>query len=353
MAHYRAAVIGLTGIGAGPLRRDDTGPFGVRTPGSHVAAYASLPDTELVAVCDLKAEALAQFSQNWDAALPGVRQYTSHRELLANERIDLISVCTSDHAHAQIVVDACAVGVKGIFCEKPIATTLADTDRMIAAAADAGIPMSIDHTRRWFPLWQHAREQLRAGVIGELKGVTATCGNPRAMLFRNGTHWIDTIMMMADSEPEWVFADLEDGFEHWDRYKGDGGRDPAQDPSGQGYIYFKNGVRAQINASKQFRSSFTLDLFGTTGRITLREPGGAAVTTEGGTRPLEAPGYGVTGIAGGIDELIRHLRGECPQLTSPPSEARKTLQVLLGFLHSNSRGNVRINLADLADATAA
>ena len=60
--------------------------------------------------------------------------------MLARERLDIIGVVTSDHRHADIVVDAATSGVKGVMCEKPLATSLEDADRMIRACAERGGP---------------------------------------------------------------------------------------------------------------------------------------------------------------------------------------------------------------------
>ena len=99
-------------------------------PHSHVGAYAAVPSTEVVAVCDLAPARLEEFRRSWSARFPQARCYTDYREMLARERVDLLSVVTSDDRHAQIVVDAVEAGVRGILCEKPIATTLADADRI-------------------------------------------------------------------------------------------------------------------------------------------------------------------------------------------------------------------------------
>src|SRR5581483_9383588 len=175
-------------------------------PHSHVAAYAAVPRTSVVAVCDLVPALLDRVREAWQPTFPELRTYTDYRELLARERVDLLSVVTPDHRHAQIVVDAAAADVKGIFCEKPIATTLADADRMIAACRQAGVALQIDHTRRWYPEFAEARRLLRAGAIGSLRRVVATLGGPRAMLFRNGTHLVDAICYFVDADPAWLMG---------------------------------------------------------------------------------------------------------------------------------------------------
>ena len=58
--------------------------------------------------------------------------------MLEGEDLDVLTVATSDHLHTKIVIDGAESGVKGIFCEKPIATTLEDADAMIAACERNG-----------------------------------------------------------------------------------------------------------------------------------------------------------------------------------------------------------------------
>src|SRR5262245_17126427 len=141
MQTYRAAVIGLTGIGISPAATLADPVFGLQMPHSHVAAYAASPRASVVAVCDLVPALLEQFRATWGATFPDARTYTACDEMLAKEEVDLLRVVTSDPRHAQMVVDGVAAGVKGIFCEKPIATTMADADRMIAACKARGVPL--------------------------------------------------------------------------------------------------------------------------------------------------------------------------------------------------------------------
>jgi len=204
----------------------------------------------------------------------------------------------------------------------------------------------VDHTRRWMPLYAMVRERLRAGAIGRVRRVVATLGGPRAMLFRNGTHLIDTLLMLVESDPEWVFAELDEGFEEYFTYRGDGGRSPELEPGASGYIHFRNGVRAFLNASKGTPPGFGLELFGEGGRLTVSDAEGAALYHEGRREPLREPKYRLAGVAAGIDELIRRLEGTCSEVACPPREARKTLQIMLGMLASQERGNARVGISD-------
>jgi len=342
-------------------------------PGSHAAAYACIPNVRVVAVCDIVPELMEKFVATWGTTWSPIAMYTDYREMLAHEHLNIISVVTSDHRHADIVVDAVEAGVRGVFCEKPIATSLADADRMIEACERRGIPLSIDHTRRWYPEYHNVRNLIRSGTIGTLRRIVATMGGPRAMLFRNGTHLIDMICFLAESDPAWVFAELDDEFaDYGAAYRGDGGRDPATDPGGSGYIHFKNGVRAFCNASKGTHAGSSFDLLGTEGRIFINDTEARLWTIDSTSkalvgRPLRAGYQMKTGILAAIEELIDLMEhgergdrsgsggGRSGESTagrtmvgregvSPGREARKTLEIILGMLTSQARGNVRVDL---------
>jgi predicted dehydrogenase len=358
---YRAGIVGLTGIATAPAAREPAF-FGGEHPHAHAACYANLPQTEVVAICDLVPALFDQFDQRWAVTWPNVARYTDYREMLARERLDLLNVVTSDHRHADIVVDAAHAGVKGIYCEKPIATTLADADRMIAAVEKQRVAMVVNHTRRWYATYQRARDLVRAGHLGRVTHIQATCGGPRAMLFRNGTHLIDMVTFFAESEPVWVVGHLDPGHEHYGpRYAGEGGRDAALDPGGSALIRYRNGVMASVFCSKLI-SLWEIKVYCEHGSVLISEPGGVEVITNatdpiGGrlVRPVEVPQYqrtdGTAAIADLIDliERYQHPGGDPAEGQSPPREARKTLAILLAILQSHDQGNVPI-VGPFADA---
>ncbi|MDE2990607.1 MAG: Gfo/Idh/MocA family oxidoreductase [Chloroflexota bacterium] len=344
----RAGVVGLTGIGA---NRPAPGPgpgTGFEMPHSHVAAYRHVAGTEPVAVCDIVPEKLDDFHRTWSDALPDVRGYTDYREMLAREQLDVISVATPDDRHAQIVVDAVEAGVRGIICEKPIASTLADADRMIAAVEAAGIPMLVDHTRRWMFPWVQVAEVIASGEIGEVQRIVANQGGPRAMLFRNGTHMFDTILWFAGGTPTAVYAIAEAGFEDYPpRYASDGGHDPDTDPAMSVVVEFDNGVRAFWNMCKTMPQVFTLEVLGTAGIARVGDSGDATVTVKNGgdfnRRTLPRPQYTLGHIAGCVDEMV-HLIHHGGQASMDGRTSRQVVEVLLAALHSQHAGNARITL---------
>jgi len=347
MPTYRAAIVGLTGIAASPPSPAPDPLLGTVVPHSHAGGYALVPATEVVAVCDLVPELLDNFQKQWGDTFPHVQGYTDYHKMLAEQEIDLLSVVTSDHRHTQIVIDAVEAGVKGVYCEKPIATTLADADHIIAACRERNVPILINHTRRWFPDFITARQLVRSGAIGSLRRIVATLGGERAMLFRNGTHLVDTVCFFAESDPLWLVAELDDEHrEYGPRYAGDGGRDPGTDPGASAFIHFENGVRAFINASKGTAKNFEIDLLGTDGRIRVGADVAELSRTfpdgQTGTSRLEVPSTTRSDAAAAIQELIGLIEhGGTP--SSSGEDGRRTLSILLGILQSNADHGARID----------
>ena len=313
-------------------------------PHSHAAGYACVPATEVVAVCDLLSERTQDAAATWQDRWPGITQYQDYREMLANERLDMVSVVTSDHRHADITVAAAEAGARAIFCEKPLATTLADADRMIAAIEKHKVFLSVDHSRRWQPQWFEARAAIRNGAIGRVRTVIGKLGGARAMLFRNGTHLMDAICFFADGEPAWLSARYDDNFaDYGPRYAGDGGHDPATDPGVCAFMLFENGVRAFYIGSQNAATGFELEVTGETGRIRLGNAVSAEIETADGVQSLAPATAAVSGSAAAIEELIALVegRGSLPQI-SGPADGRRVVEALLAVAQSGAQGGAPI-----------
>ncbi|MEM7134000.1 MAG: Gfo/Idh/MocA family oxidoreductase [Chloroflexota bacterium] len=347
MTTYKAVIIGLTGIGARrPAEQEDRPLYGAM-PRSHAAAYYRHPQTEVVGVCDIRSEALDSFKQDWHDVWPDMETYTDYQEMLDKAQPDVVSVATPDHLHADITVNAAQGSARAILCEKPIATTLSDADRMIAASESNNVLLSIEHTRRWSPNFHAARALIQSGELGPLRGIVANLYSSRSMLFRNGTHVVDTICFFANAEPQWVFAELEEGFDHFTEYKSDGGHDPATDPAASAYIHFANGVRAYYNGLKVTMPGSQFELVCDQGRIEVSDQG---VTVIQGTSHYQwaranvpVDDYMQSYQLGAVAELIQVLEVG-GTLISPATEARKTLEIMLAMLKSHELGNTRVNL---------
>jgi predicted dehydrogenase len=246
------------------------------------------------------------------------------------------------------VIDAADRGIPAIFCEKPLATTLADADQMIAAVERNRTIFSVDHTRRWDPYFHRVKELIDAGAIGTVRTVVGTMHGPRAMLFRNGTHIVDLMNYYAGAVPTHVFARLEEGFEDFSAYRGDGGHAPESEPGASGFVMYANGVRGFYNGTKGTYEGVEWDVTGSDGRIRINGITAELWAREQGTgeqicRPFPATMVMKGAIQGAFEELIRVL--QCGGTTrSTARDARMTVAVLLGMLESQQQGNALVAL---------
>ncbi len=341
---YTAAIVGLTGIG---IARKELNSLG-QMPRSHAAAYHSHPETNVTGVCDLRPEALTEFEKTWSDVWPEVNYYTDYREMLADLKPDILSVVTPDDAHSQIVIDGSNSSTPAILCEKPIATTLAEADAMIRTCEENGTLLSIEHTRRWDPSFINALKIIQSEEIGPLRTIVGEMFSPRAMLFRNGIHLIDLFNFYAEQPAKWVFSELENGFDSFHEYTGDGGRSPESDPSASAYIHYENGIRGFFNSYKTSFPGWQMQLTCDKGRLHLSDRSVRLIRASSHFQWEESDvvtePHMYTHQLGAVAELVTALKGGISHLSCPPKEAKKALEIVLAMLKSHAEGNRRIDL---------
>ncbi len=126
----------------------------------HLPEYAANPGAHIAALFDLNTARAQEL-----AARYGATAYPSYKALLADPAIDAVSVCTANDSHAQIACEALTAG-KHVLCEKPMATTLADCERMVALARETGKKLMIGQNQRLAGAHRKARELIAEGAIG-------------------------------------------------------------------------------------------------------------------------------------------------------------------------------------------
>ena len=126
----------------------------------HLPEYAANPGAQVVALFDLNPERAQAL-----AAQVGATAYPTWQALLADSQVDAVSICTANDSHAELACAALAAG-KHVLCEKPMATTLADCERMVALAKSSGKRLMIGQNQRLAGAHQKARALIAAGEIG-------------------------------------------------------------------------------------------------------------------------------------------------------------------------------------------
>ncbi|MCX6666557.1 MAG: Gfo/Idh/MocA family oxidoreductase [Euryarchaeota archaeon] len=227
-------------------------------PCTHVGAYSSNEKTKIVAAADINTGNLRTFSQKW-----GIKSvYSDYKEMLEREELDIVSVAANTVMHHEIVTIAAKSGVKAIFCEKPIATSLREADEIIKICEKKCVKLTINHTRRWDPYYQKIKELINDGKIGEM---TSISGYFTSGLLIMGTHMFDMLRFLA-GDVDWIAAAIETKKDTKDNQK--------NDPSGSSYFQFKNGVIGSvIGSSKKQYFIFEIDIQGTMGRVKIWDDG--------------------------------------------------------------------------------
>jgi len=159
------------------------------------------PAFELAAVCDLdaaRAQAVADELQ--------VRSYHDFDAMLAQEKPDTVSVCTGNLAHAGPTIAAARAGVRGVYCEKPMAMCMAEARAMVTECAARGVALVINHQRRIAPDLVAARQVIASGALGQVMLVRGMCAGD---ILSDGTHVIDSVQWLTgDQAVQWVLGQV-------------------------------------------------------------------------------------------------------------------------------------------------
>lgn len=191
---YRAGAIGRTGRGNYGHSID--------------MAWTEVPNVEYIAVAD-------EDLKGRDASIKRTgakRGYGDYREMLAKERLDVVSVSPRwPDCHREMVVACAEAGVKGVLSDKPLAPTLADADALLSACRRHGTKVAIAHQGRVTPPVVRARELVQEGAIGKLLTMRARGKEDQrgggVDLMVLGTHILDLMRYFA-GDPLWCCGDV-------------------------------------------------------------------------------------------------------------------------------------------------
>jgi phthalate 4,5-cis-dihydrodiol dehydrogenase len=189
-----------------------------RVAASHAAACGRVDGVALRAVADIAPDRLqaflARLAERRDGQTrpadeaPPVAAHTDYARLLAQPDVDLVVVTLPHRLHAQVTVDALAAG-KHVLVEKPMAMTLDECDRMIAAARAGERVLAVGLTHHFHPVPSAAKDLLDSGRFGRITWATEVLyaqrrlgGSPDwlfdrreggGQLLGNGVHFVDRL----------------------------------------------------------------------------------------------------------------------------------------------------------------
>lgn len=185
----------------------------------HAHVFSTLPDTNLVAVCDLDEKRASSMAKSHGA----VHVFTDHKALLDLADLDAVSIATPDFTHTPLIVDALAAG-KHVLSEKPLATTIEEAEAIRKAVASSDCKLMVDFHNRVNPAIATAKDEVTKGTIGKpihasgrLSNTTfvplemlAWAGKSSALWFL-GSHLIDALRFILQDDVSRVFSMRADG----------------------------------------------------------------------------------------------------------------------------------------------
>lgn len=127
----------------------------------HAKAYAQLENSEFTAVCDANLERAKAFAERYN-----VHAYSDIAEMIQKEHLDVVSVCTPHPIHCDPAVTAAENGCN-VLIEKPLASSLADCDRIIEAGDKNHVTIGTMVQRRFYRPCMRIHEAIEAGKIGK------------------------------------------------------------------------------------------------------------------------------------------------------------------------------------------
>ena len=184
----------------------------------HMPNLKRVENVEMVAFCDIIEERAINACKVYGTA--DAKVYTDYKELLKDESIDIVHVCTPNREHSFITIDALEAG-KDVYCEKPMAKTVKEAEAMVEAAKRTGKVLTIGYNNRQNQDVQFVKKAASSGELGDIYYAKALALRRRAVptwgvfmykeeqgggpLIDIGTHALDmTLWAMDNYKPKMV-----------------------------------------------------------------------------------------------------------------------------------------------------
>ncbi|MEW9669349.1 Gfo/Idh/MocA family protein [Ammoniphilus sp. 3BR4] len=235
--------------------------------GKHLPSLAKLSQVEMVAFCDVEEQRAHEAAVKFGTE--DAKVYVDYRELLKDQTIDVVHVCTPNDSHADITVAALEAD-KHVMCEKPMAKTAEDARRMVEAAKRSSKKLTIGYQNRFRSDSQYLHKLCERGDLGDIYFAKSHAIRRRAVptwgvfldeekqgggpLIDIGTHALDlTLWMMNNYKPKAVLGSTfhklgkkKEAANAW------GSWDPEKfkvEDSAFGYITMQNGATIVLESS--------------------------------------------------------------------------------------------------------
>jgi predicted dehydrogenase len=162
-------------------------------PLTHAGAYTHDARFSIVACVEPDDNRRSEFMETWGVPL-GFRSID--KLVRSDEQFDVISICSPTACHSHDIKAVLQLKPKLIFCEKPVANSLNETERLVNECSKANILLAVNYTRRWVPDITKLQSDIQAGHWGQLRSVVGTYNKG---LLNNGSHMLDLLSLLLGS----------------------------------------------------------------------------------------------------------------------------------------------------------
>ena len=172
----------------------------------HARAWQNVPGrpVEIGALADTHPDARREFGSFF--GVPEDKWYRDYREMLDKEHLDFVDVCSWHGMHAEMVIAAAARRPKAIVCQKPMALSLGDADRMMVACERNNVKLVIAYQRPHHATWLKARDLIREGTLGKIVQISLS----DSTLLNTNSHNIQlALFLTGNPRVEWVVGAVE------------------------------------------------------------------------------------------------------------------------------------------------
>ncbi len=205
-----------------------TGRMGIR----HLQVVREL-GWDVVGILDQHEPTLAEAGKQF--GISAGRQYREAQHLMEQSNPECVIVATTAPGHGPLTCLAAKAGARYILCEKPMASSLAECDQMIATCESRGVRLAVNHQTRFMSQYLAARRILRSDDFGPWTSITVVAGN--VGLAMNGVHYFELLRWLSGERPSEVTAWLSD--------------DPIANPRGAQFKDASGAIRVTTASGKR------------------------------------------------------------------------------------------------------
>lgn len=152
----------------------------------HIGSAMLLPQSELVAVCDIRIERARAAAKD-----SGANIYTDYKEMLAKENLDCVHICLPHYLHVPVAEYAFGCGVN-ILSEKPMSIKYEDAERAVKSAKEKGVLYGVIFQCRYNDASVFVKKTLDSGRLGRIKAATSVLTWSRSDDYYGGSDWKGT-----------------------------------------------------------------------------------------------------------------------------------------------------------------